>query len=119
MVTSPCARGQLGPLRDCGFGAASAADCTPGAAVKLSCTADNAAAPQLVRVCEHSFALGGTIPCTQAGSLASTLVGSAPVTVSFTCPAARDDTEKGGRYGLLTAPVFDGDHGQVTCTPAE
>jgi hypothetical protein len=116
MVTSACARGQLGPLRDCGYAPAQASTCTPGSMVTLSCSVDNAAAPQLVRFCESSVVLGGTLPCTHKESLASTLV-QQPVTVSFVCPAARDAQETGGRYGLLTAPVFDGDPSHVTCTP--
>jgi hypothetical protein len=49
--------------------------------------------------------------------LSCTVDNPAAPQVSFVCPAARDAQETGGRYGLLTAPVFDGDPSHVTCTP--
>lgn len=110
MVTGPCARGELGPLRDCGFApAGEPMDCTAGEAVTLSCTIAAGAAPQAVRACPVSAALGLAIPCVHRDAAAIAVVDGADVAVQVTCPAALGDGEPGGRMALFTAPAFGPD----------
>jgi hypothetical protein len=113
----PCNRQQIGPRRDCGFSVqASAQSCTPGATVTLDCAIANPDAPMIVRVCEDSHALDTTITCSYFGSHATEVVTGASQ-FTFTCPEARDATEVGGRYSLLTAPlVSDGTNQPVSCS---
>lgn len=114
-VTAACTRGQSGGKRDCGFQETSVRTCVPGARVTLSCTSPATAKPQVLRVCEASARLGGTA-CVFRESLANADVTSAPGSVSFTCPTARDATEPGGRYALYTGAQLDGDAAAtVTC----
>ena len=114
-VTGPCARNQSSALRDCGFQEAAVRTCTPGAAVTLHCSAPSTVPAQVMRVCEASAVLGGTA-CVYREALASADVSATANTVTFTCPAARDATEPGGRYALYTGAAVDGDaSAQVTC----
>jgi hypothetical protein len=123
-VTQPCSRGQLGAARNCGLSKASTVrSCTPGSTVTLSCSIPSGSAPQALRVCEASAALGTGIPCLfdQSLSLAtvdadggSTLLDGGVIT--FTCPAARDATEPGGKYALYAGPLYPDDpSATVTC----
>ncbi|MGH2536940.1 MAG: lysyl oxidase family protein [Candidatus Promineifilaceae bacterium] len=118
-VTQPCADDVLGPLRNCGFSEAPepAPSCAPGEAVRLSCQVEgDAPRPQVVRVCEYSQALGAGVACAFEDALDNRIVGP-EATLSFTCPAARDGDEPGGRYSLYFAPVFPADPAQaVSCT---
>jgi hypothetical protein len=119
-VTAPCARGQLGPLRNCGLAKQDdTLTCTPGATVTLSCSAAATAAPQAVRICDRSAVLKTGIPCIYDQALTTGTVDTgAASTITFTCPAARDATEPGGGYALYTGPIFTDDMAQtVTCTP--
>jgi Lysyl oxidase len=105
---SACTRGETGPVRDCGWRETPVRSCTPGSTVTLSCSPRRSTDPmQAVRVCEASTTLGGT-SCVYREALANTSVDGS-TQVSFTCPAARDATETGGRYSLYFAPVVDGD----------
>jgi hypothetical protein len=118
-VTTPCTRGQLGPLRNCGFTKADdTLKCTPGAKVTLSCTVPAGAEPQALRVCETSAVLKTGIPCIFDQALATSGVDtSGAATVTFTCPNARDANEPGGGYALYTGALFPDDMAQtVTCT---
>jgi hypothetical protein len=69
-VTQPCASGETGPLRNCGF--VPDADnlvCTAGQQVQMSCqlnTASSTAAPQVLRLCESSAVLGTGTACSCA-----------------------------------------------------
>lgn len=114
-VTSPCATGHDGLLRNCGFtNAKTLAECSPGTRVELTCTTD-AATPQIARFCEGSRKLGHGIPCTYNDSLATVAI-NGPTTVTFTCPTARDAVETGGSYAIMAAPLFTSDEsGSVTC----
>jgi lysyl oxidase len=106
-VTEPCTKGQLGPLRDCGFtDMDDIRSCTPGATVRLSCTS---ASPQILRACEKSEVLGTGVACTYRDSLATAVVGSTSTEVRFACPARRDASEPGGAFSLYASAVFDGD----------
>lgn len=101
-VTEPCTRGQIGPKRDCGFSALSPLQgCAPGSSVTLSCSSSGA--PQILRVCEMSAALGSGVACALKDALANTLV-SAATQVQFTCPAVRDAPGTGG-YSMYQAPL--------------
>jgi hypothetical protein len=125
-VTKPCNHGQLGPLRNCGFSVAKTSakvgataligTCMPGASVTVHCSIPAGSAPQVVRLCEASAALGSGVACTHADALANASVDTSGADVTFTCPAARDAVETGGTYSLYTAPVFEDDAAQtVTC----
>ena len=118
-MTSACTRGQVGPKRDCGYTFGDSPTCTAGQTVTLSCSVPKGAAPQQLRLCEYSAVLGGGIACAYVEGLASVLIqDGAPVDVTFTCPAARDAREPGGRYAMLTSHLLDADAAQpVTCTP--
>ena len=117
-VTEPCDRGQLGPLRNCGFKKQSDLEaCTPGAKVKLHCTVPAGAAPQTVRLCESSKVLKSGTACTHGFALANSIVPEAGVDVTLTCPAARSAAEPGGVYSIYSSPLVDEDAAQtVTCT---
>jgi hypothetical protein len=112
-VSTACKDGEIGPLRDCGFSAQpfQMASCSPGQTVQLGCKADNA--PQVLRVCEKSEALGG-VDCTYRGSLANVIVKSGGTTVNFTCPAVRDASVAGtGGYSVYRAPLLSSQPGEA------
>lgn len=118
-VTRPCDRGQIGPLRNCGFeDNRQTFSCTPGANVTLRCTlAGGNAEPQVARICEFSFGLGIGTACTHQDAMISKAVERSGTDVTFRCPSARDATEVGGRVSLYTAPVFPDDPtARMTCT---
>ena len=116
MVDSPCVRELYGDTRNCDFKQQGAiVTCTPGALVTLSCTVNNASAPQAVRVCEASSVLGA-LPCVYLDALATAQAGGTAATLSFTCPPLRDATEPGGRYAVYRAGVLPSDSAQMlTC----
>jgi hypothetical protein len=117
-ITAPCDRGQIGPLRNCGFVYDTPKKtCTPGQPVSLTCSIGANKKPQAVRVCEYSHALGEGTACFYEEALTTASV-TGTTTVTFTCPAARSSSEPGGAYSLYTAPVYPDDaRAQVTCTP--
>jgi hypothetical protein len=118
-INEPCALGELGPTRDCGFVEQDDTRvCVPGETVTLSCAAIDPLAPQVVRVCETSAVLGTGTACAYLRSLASGTAGASPATLTFTCPGAKDATEPGGGYSLYVAPAYGADPWQaVDCTP--
>lgn len=131
LVTTDCTRGQLGPKRNCGFALATrAVSCTPGAPTTATFSIPRGAAPQVVRLCDYSHALGAPIPCRhedtwvplapgvsdQPYTLADAVVtAERPVTLSFACPSPRTggEAEPGGVYSVYTAPVFPDDDAVV------
>jgi hypothetical protein len=118
-VTTPCVLGEIGPLRNCGFTKQSDVNACPvGTPKKLHCTVAAGSAPQTVRVCESTIALGAGVACKYNDALGNGVVTpAAAVDVAFTCPAARDVVEVGGKYSVYTAPVFPDDTlATVTCT---
>lgn len=117
-VTEPCTRGQIGPLRNCGFAKQSDLEaCTPGAEVKLHCTVPAGGAPHTVRLCESSTVLKSGTACAHTFALGNSVVTSAGVDVTITCPAARSAAEVGGVYSVYSSPLVDEDTAQqVTCT---
>lgn len=116
-VSAACKQGEIGPLRDCGFSVEpfQMSSCTPGQTVQLSCKADDA--PQLLRICEKSEALGG-VDCTFRDSLANVIVKPNGTTVNFTCPAVRDASVAGtGGYSMYRAPLLSsGPAEAISCT---
>jgi len=116
-VNNPCDRGQVGPLRDCGFTPPSKVYSCPAASkVKLSCKTGGS--KQVLRVCEVSQMLGVGIPCTYLNSASNTIVDGDSETVTFSCPAVRDATVAGtGGYSLSNAALVpSGPAEPVACT---
>jgi hypothetical protein len=119
-VTEACTRGQIGPMRDCGFepGVASVTQvaCAPGSSINLRCSIPSGGAPAVVRVCEYSERLATGVGCVYRDALANGLVDGSAVNVEVTCPAARDAIEVGGHVALYSAPVLPGDAVTVSCS---
>lgn len=119
LITTPCTRGQLGPLRDCGFeeaaGALDVVDCPVGETLRLTCSVPEGEPPSVLRVCEYSHALESGVYCVYRDALVNTLVEGAEVQVEVTCPAARDDVEVGGRVSLYGAPLVPGAPSGLEC----
>lgn len=117
-VTGPCANDEIGPRRNCGFREVAVegvdAVCRAGQPTALSLRATQAEAPQVVRVCERSAALGTGVACTYGDSLANVIVDSEGSDVRFTCPFVRDEEagsedDGGGNFSLYAAPVWPAD----------
>ena len=90
--------------------------CEPGRPVTLTCSVENDRAPQILRLCEFSAALGTGVGCTFLDSLANEIIGQEPVEFNFTCPFQRDEQEPGGLFALYTAPVLGEDERQpISC----
>jgi len=104
-VNDPCDRGQVGPLRDCGFTPPSKTySCPAGSKVELSCKTGGS--KQVLRVCEVSEMLGVGIPCTYLDSTSNTIINADSETITFSCPAVRDATVAGtGGYSLSNAAL--------------
>jgi hypothetical protein len=131
LITSACTRGQIGPLRNCGFGTnPKTVDCVPGQLTTATFSINPGAQPQVVRLTEYSHALQSPIPARyedswvplrpgvsdQPAMLANAIVSTpTPTTVTFTCPSPRTGgaAEPGGTYSIYTAPVFPEDPAAV------
>ncbi len=131
LITTRCTRGQIGPLRNCGFGEdPEVARCAPGKRTRATFTIPSGSAPQVVRLTEFSHALETAIPARyeesyvplrpgvsdQPAMLANVVVGPDSATVvRFDCPAPRTGGryEPGGAYGIYTAPVLPSDQRAV------
>lgn len=124
LITTACDRGQIGPLRDCGFGAKPIVRaCTPGAASSVDVSVAPGEQSQVVRVTEFSHVLSSPIPARYEDSyvplspgvadgpsmLANAIAAPGRTTVRFTCPSPRGNDEPGGRYSIYSAPVFPDD----------
>ena len=146
-VTEPCANGEIGPRRNCGFTEqplpplptpaptatpdkdSEIADsepepvyrCQPGEKVELTCSlADEQAPPQVLRICETSAVLGVGTACTYTAAIANVTISDPNTAVAFTCPAPRDENEPGGDYAFYTAPAFPEDKSSaVVCTAVD
>jgi hypothetical protein len=100
IVTAPCTRGEIGPMRECGFDYRGAFTCTPGEPITLDAVrVDGLLSPQL-RVCESSSVLGGGVSCTWRSAVAT----AAGAALTFTCPEVRDAPGAGG-YSLYVGDV--------------
>ncbi len=117
LITSACTRSQAGPLRDCGWTQlAENLACAPGTQVHLRCRVAPNQPAQVLRICEHSAALGSVIACMYHDALASAVVGSTWTQVRFTCPEARSAEEPGGGYGQFGAGLLPTDaSAEVEC----
>jgi hypothetical protein len=118
-VTAACDRGQIGPLRNCGFtNTKTSFTCVPGTPAVAHCTVPAGAAPQVARLCEASHVLGTGIPCPFQDSLATANIEPGlGANLNFTCPSSRDANEPGGSAALYTAPSYPDDTAAaVTCT---
>ncbi len=120
-VIEACTRGQLGPLRDCGFsagvGSLSDVACPVGGSIQLRCSVPESSPPAVVRVCEYSEQLGTGVSCVYRDALANQLIEGSDVLVEVSCPEARDAVEVGGRVSLYGAPAVPGDVTQLSCSP--
>lgn len=142
-VTELCVDEQLGPLRNCDFIPQTegievetpeepgddadierksqvvpegAFACEPGRPVDLLCSVEDDQAPQVLRLCDFSAALGVGVGCTFLDSLANEIISQDSVAVPFTCPAERDEEEPGGLFAMYSAPVVDDNDRQlITC----
>jgi hypothetical protein len=105
-VSDTCGRGQIGPLRDCGFTPPSEVhSCAAGSTVKLRC--QTGGSKQVLRICEASQALGTGIPCTYLNSASNTIIDGNTSTVAFSCPAVRDAPVAGtGGYSMSYAALL-------------
>ena len=117
MITEPCKRGQIGPKRNCGYTYdAKLSSCPPGETIHLICSTARDAAPQALRICEGSSVLGAAVACADVDALATALPTADGVEVTFECPAARDENEPGGKYGLYYGAIWPEDeNAPVTC----
>jgi hypothetical protein len=130
LITTTCDRGQIGPLRNCGFSLRGTAICTAGQPTTATFSIPKGAAPQVVRITEFSHELNSPIPARYEDSwvplqpgvsdqpymLANqTVTPSAPAALTFTCPGPRTGGayEPGGAYGIYTGPVFPRDANAV------
>jgi hypothetical protein len=119
MITEACTRGQLGPLRNCGYVYdGGMEECAPGEDVTITCSAKDGAAPQVVRICEGSKVLGAGTACLEQQALAGlTIEGGASASTTFTCPKQRDASEPGGLVALYRGPLFpEDDAADITCS---
>ena len=101
-ITLPCARGEVGPWRSCGFTLQPGiGHCTPGEEVTLELPEQGG---QVVRLCEASVNLGAGTSCDAAGALWNGL-NMGPLT--FLCPPPRENKvlEPGGTFVTYTAPL--------------
>ncbi len=119
LVTQACARGQIGPLRNCGFTRSqNRVACTAGTTVRMHCALETPGAPQVLRVCDYSSALGSGIPCKYEESIKSKVVTAAGADVNFGCPTGRGVGEPGGAVSFYTGPVLPGDAPvKINCAP--
>jgi hypothetical protein len=116
-INDVCDRGQIGPLRDCGFTPPSEIhSCAAGSTVTLQCK--TAGSQQVLRVCETSQALGIGIPCTYLNSASNTIIAGDSEKVTFTCPAVRDAAVAGtGGYSMSHAALLPSHTSKpVSCT---
>lgn len=114
LIATPCTRGQLGPLRDCGFRAGSGPlaqlACEVGSTLALRCSLPEDAAPLVMRVCEYSQQLEAGVGCVFRDAVANEIVTAGESELTIACPPARDaSSEPGGRVSLYLAPVLPGD----------
>ena len=86
--------------------------CTPRTEVQRT-----SGAPETVRLCESSHALGSGTACGHGFSLANDVATEGGTMLTFTCPAMRDATETGGLYSVYASTLVDEDtYAPVTCT---
>lgn len=114
-VTTACQNDEAGPRRNCGFSELlvaydpDAPICTVGDEVELDLTVNGGDAPQVLRICEVSDALGTGTACTYRDALLNVIVSNVTRPVTFPCPAVRDAEDFNSGYSLYTAPLWPED----------
>jgi hypothetical protein len=120
LILSACERGQIGPLRDCGFsegaGSLETTVCPAGETITLRCELAEDAAPVVVRACEYSEVLGLGTACVFRDALVNEGLASGRTDIDIECPAARSDDEPGGTISLYAAPLLPGDALDIACS---
>jgi hypothetical protein len=111
LITEPCTRGQLGPRRNCGFAYdGGLVSCEAGKTVNVTCSVQDGAAPQAVRLCEGSHLLGVGTACVDHDALGTAIVAEGdPQTIRVKCPNERDTDETGGLFAVYRGAVFPED----------
>jgi hypothetical protein len=113
LIASECERGQLGPLRDCGFaegvGGLTALPCEPGTTLYLTCTLEADAPPAVLRVCEYSEVLGAGTACVYRDAVLNEVVVGGDDDVAIECPAGHSVDEPGGTVAFYSANLWPGD----------
>ena len=96
-VTDKCARGQVGPNKDCGFAPhpVGLKSCTSGQTVTLSCKTTSSAL-QVLRICDKSAQLATGVACPRSSAFVNQVIGPTPTAVTFTCPSVLDATVVNG-----------------------
>lgn len=121
LITGACTRGQIGPLRDCGFEVGASGDdgfdCDPGSTLSLSCSVPEDAPPVVLRLCEYSRVLGQGVACVSSDALFNDVLTAGDTSFEIDCPGLRDADERGGRVSAYTAPLVPEDPAPaVVCT---
>jgi hypothetical protein len=119
LILSECARGQIGPLRDCGFsegvGTLLTFGCAPGETATVHCEVAAESSPAVVRACEYSDVLAMGTACVYRDALANEALPAGDTEFEVTCPAFHSEAEPGGTVSLYFAPLLPGDDVEVTC----
>lgn len=119
LILSECTRGQVGPLRDCGFeegvGNLVTIACAPGETVTLHCEVPEGASSAVVRACEYSDVLEMGTACVYRDALVNETLLAGEKDFEVPCPAAHSDEEPGGTVALYVAPMLPGDALEVAC----
>jgi hypothetical protein len=119
LLTAPCANGELGPLRNCGFQelelSSADASCRVSQPYSLRLALQEESPPMVVRACERSAVLGTGIACAYEDAVANVVVPAAgdATTMTLTCPPLRDGDDGQGNIALYAAPLWPEDEGNV------
>jgi hypothetical protein len=82
----------------------------------MNCSVPQAAAAQVLRICETSAVLGEGTACTFESALQTRTITSDGRDLSFTCPLPRSEAEPGGDYAFYVAPIYPADDlAEVSC----
>jgi hypothetical protein len=123
LILTDCTRGQLGPLRDCGFvegaGSLVTVACPPGESVALRCNLPEEAAPAVLRACEYSQVLGMGTACVERDALYNESLLAGETELDISCPGGRSADEPGGTVALYAAPLLPGDALELGCSMIE
>ena len=119
LILSSCERGQIGPLRDCGFsegvGSLETVACPAGETITLRCEVPDDATPAVLRACEYSEVLGLGTACVFRDALVNESLLTGSTDIDIECPLARSDDEPGGTISLYAAPLLPGDEIELSC----
>ena len=120
LILTACTRGQLGPLRDCGFeegaGSLSRVACPVGETISLRCEVPEDASPVVVRGCEYSDVLHLGTACVQRDALFNESLAAGETSIEVSCPDGHSELEPGGNIALYAAPLLPGEDVTVQCS---